>query len=90
MLNVNINGQESMNFLTHLDEVQKSLCTTPDVGVGVHIYVKVLKSSYFLNHLIELAHSFYNVRYRSKVSDSNILPWPIGHKGQTLGHKVKS
>ena len=32
-------------FLARLDEVQKSLCSTPSVGVGaglgIHIYVKV-------------------------------------------------
>ena len=31
-------------FLAHLDEVQKSLCTTP--GVGVHINVKVFLMVY--------------------------------------------
>ena len=41
------NGNKSNHFLflARLDEVQKSLCTTPGVGVdvsaGVHIYVKV-------------------------------------------------
>ena len=30
-------------FLARLDEVQKSLCTTPGVGVSVHIYVKVFQ-----------------------------------------------
>ena len=33
-------------FLARLDEVQKSLCTTPGVGVGVHIYVKVFSMAY--------------------------------------------
>ena len=31
-------------FLARLDEIQKSLCTTP--GVGVHIYVKVFSMAY--------------------------------------------
>ena len=39
---------------------------------------------------MDLVHIWYNDRYRSKVSISNILPWRIGHKGQNLGHKVKS
>ena len=33
-------------FLARLDEVQKSLCTTPGVGVSVHIYVKVFLMAY--------------------------------------------
>ena len=45
---------------------------------------------YFLNHFMDLFHIWHNDRYRSKVYISNILFWPIGHKGQTLGHKVKS
>ena len=81
-------------LLARLYEVQKSLCTTPgfSVGmeVGVHIYVKVFKSSYFLNHLMGLVYIWYNDRYKSKVSISNVLLWPIGHKGKKLGHKVKS
>ena len=28
-------------FLARLDEVQNSLCTTPGIGVSIHIYVKV-------------------------------------------------
>ena len=39
---------------------------------------------------MDLVHIWYNDRYRSKVYVSYILPWPIGHKGQKLGHKVKS
>ena len=37
-----------LHFLARLDEVQKSLCTTPGVGVGVsvHIYVKVFSMVY--------------------------------------------
>ena len=34
------------SFLARLDEVQKSLCTTPGVGVSVHIYVKVFSMAY--------------------------------------------
>ena len=48
------------------------------------------KSSYFLNCMMDLVHIGYNDRYGSKVSISNILLWCIGHKGQNLGHKVKS
>ena len=29
------------HFLAHLEEVQEAYCTTPGIGVGVHIYVKV-------------------------------------------------
>ena len=41
-----------LSFLARLDKVQKSVCTTPGVGVGVgigvHIYVKVfLKAHIF-------------------------------------------
>ena len=38
----------TLSFLARLDEVQKSLCTTPGVGVGVsvHIYVKVFSMAY--------------------------------------------
>ena len=36
--------------------------------------LKFFKSSYFLNHLMELVHIWYNDRYRPKVSISNILP----------------
>ena len=39
---------------------------------------------------MDLVHIWYNVKYRSKVSISNILLWPIVQKGQKLGHKVKS
>ena len=35
-----------LSFLARLDEVQKSLCTTPGVGVSVHIYVKVFSMAY--------------------------------------------
>ena len=31
---------------SRLDEVQKSLCNTPGVGVGVQIYVKVFSMAY--------------------------------------------
>ena len=48
--------------------------------------LKFFKSSYFLNHLVDLVHIWYNDKYRYKVSMSNILPWPIGQK---QGHKVK-
>ena len=48
------------------------------------------KSSYFLNHLMDLVHIWYNDRNRSKLSIRNIQPWHIGHKDQKLGHKVKS
>ena len=36
---------------------------------------------------MHLVHIWYNDRFRSQVSISNILPWPIGLKGQKLGHK---
>ena len=52
--------------------------------------LKLFKNLYFLNHLMDLVHIWYNDRYRSKVCISNILSWPIGHKGQKQGHKVKS
>ena len=40
-----LNGKsEKGAFLARLDEVQKSLCTTP--GVGVHIYVKASLMAY--------------------------------------------
>ena len=52
--------------------------------------LKFFKSSYFLNRLMDLVHIWYNDRHRSKVYIGNILPWPIGHKGKKLGHKVKS
>ena len=75
-------------ILAGLDEVQKSLSTTPGVGFGVVVCVgwastftfKFFKTSYFLNHLMDLIHIWYNDRYRSKVSISKILPWPIGNK----------
>ena len=38
---------------------------------------------------MDLVHIRYNDRYRSKMSISNILCWPVGHKGQKLDHKVK-
>ena len=72
-------------FIARLDEVQKNLCTTP--GVGVHIYVKVFKTSYFVNHSTNLVRIWYNDRYRSKVSISNTLLWPIGHTGQKQGQR---
>ena len=52
--------------------------------------LKFFKSSYYLIHWMDLVHIWYNDRYRSKVPITNILLWPIGHKGQKLGHKVKS
>ena len=60
-----------MGFLAHLDEVTFTL--------------KVFKSLYFLNHLMDLVHIWYNDRYRSKDYINNILPWPTGHNGQKLG-----
>ena len=37
-----------LSLLARLDEVQKSLCTTPGVGVGVSVdfYVKVFSMAY--------------------------------------------
>ena len=52
--------------------------------------LKFFKSLYFLHQLMDLVNITYNDGYRSKVSISNILPRPIGHKGKKLGHKVKS
>ena len=53
-----------LQFLARLDEVQKSLCTTPRVGIGVcvdvNIYVRVFEISYFLNHLTDLVHIWYS------------------------------
>ena len=62
------------------------------VELSAATMLKFFKNSYmyFLNHLMDLVHIWYNDRYRSKVSISNILPSPLGHKGQKLGHKVKS
>ena len=88
------------SFLSRLDDVQKSL-VLPSASASVlaiasasasasTFTLKFFKSSYFLNHLMDLVHIWYNNRYRSKVSISNILPWPIGHKGKKLCHKVKS
>ena len=37
---------------------------------------------------MDLVHIWHNDRYRSKVYISNILPWPMGHKGKKLGLKV--
>ena len=37
-----------------------------------------------------LVYIWCNNRYGAKVSISNILLWPIGHKGKKLCHKVKS
>ena len=39
---------------------------------------------------MDLVHIWFNDRYRSKVNISNILVWPIGHKGKKIGHTVKS
>ena len=44
--------------------------------------LKFFKSLYFLNHLMDSVHIWHNDRYRSKVYISNIVPWPIDHKGQ--------
>ena len=49
--------------------------------------LKVFKSLNFLNHLMDLVPIWYDDRYRSKVSVSNILSLPIGYKAQKLGHR---
>ena len=45
---------------------------------------------YLLNHSMDLVHIWYSDRYRSKVYTCNNLSWPIVHKGQKLGRKVKA
>ena len=56
---------------------RKNYCTTPGicVRVGVHtkLYVKVLKVSYFPNHVMYLVYIWYGDRYKSKVLFSNTL-----------------
>ena len=72
----------------------EELCTIPASALALAsastFLLKFFKRSYFLNHMMDLVHIWYNDRYRSKVFISNILSWSIGHKGQKLGHKVKS
>ena len=82
----------SSELLARLDEVQKSLCTIPASALASAstFTLKFFKTSYFLNHSMGFVHIWYNDRYRSKVSISNILPWPIGHKGKKLGRKVNA
>ena len=61
-------------------DLKKSLSTTPALASASPFMLMFSKSSYFLNHLMILVHIWYTDGYRSKVSISNILPWPIGHK----------
>ena len=63
-------------------QIQKSLCMTP--ASASTFTLKFFKSSYFLDCLMDLVYIWYNDRHRFKVSISNVLPWPIGHKVKSL------
>ena len=59
-----------------------SYCITPGISidisidVGIHTmfkyYVKVLKTSYFPNHMMDLVYIWYEDKYRSKDLFSNV------------------
>ena len=68
------------SFLARLDEVQKSLCTTP--ASASTFTLKFFNGLYFPNHVMDLVHIWYDNRYRFQY----ILPWPIGH----IGSKTRS
>ena len=82
----------SVFILARLDEVRRTYALPPASALASASTFTLLffKSLNFLNGMMDLVHIWYNDRHWSKVSINNILPWPIGHKGQKLGRKVKS
>ena len=54
-------------YLARLEELLHYPC------IGVYIYVKVLKTLYFPDHLIDLVHIWYYDKYSSKVLFSSTL-----------------
>ena len=77
-------------FLAAWKKPRRAFAQPPASALASTLTLKFFKSLYFLNHLMDLVHIWYNDRYRSKVSISNTLPWPTCHKGKKLGHKFKS